>query len=90
MNIKQILQAIKKHSWWSEESPAVHQIAEWAWRGFIESSKYFAPRFLSLGIFIYKNDFLYEETPRDEKLQQFDFLLKKYLADNNYLQTKRQ
>ena len=48
MKQKELIKIIKKHEWWREEAPAVHQIAEWAWRGFIESSKYFDKRYLTI------------------------------------------
>lgn len=89
MKLLQILKEIKKHSWWVEECPATHQAVEWAWRGFIESSRYFHKDFLSLGVFIYRNDFGSEITPRDEKIEQFYFTLKKYKKDRHYLSQKK-
>lgn len=89
MKLPQILKEIKKHSWWIEECPATHQAVEWAWRGFIESSKYFHKDLLSLGVFIYRNDFGSEITPRDEKIEQFYFTLKKYRKNRNYLAQKK-
>lgn len=90
MKIEKILNEIKKHTWWIEESPATHQAAEWAWRGFIESSKYFDRRFLSIGIFIYRDDYISEVTPRDEKIKQFHFVLKRYVRNRKYIQKNRE
>lgn len=89
MKLSKILKEIKKHSWWIEESPVTHQIAEWAWHGFIESSRYFHRRLLSFGIFIYRNDFIHEITPREEKIEQFYFVLKQYKKNRNYLFQKK-
>ena len=83
-----ILKKIKNQEWWIEETPANHQVAEWAWRGFIESSRYFMKGLLSFSVFLYKNGFVSEVTPRDQKIKQFYFALKKYKKDKKYLGKK--
>lgn len=88
MKLDLILDKIGKHQWWIEESPATHQIAEWAWRGFMESSKYFDIPYLSMGIFVYRNDYISEVTPRDEKIKQFYFTLENYKRDKKYIQSR--
>lgn len=89
MTTKQLLKKMTKHTWWIEESPATHQIAEWAFRGFVESSKYFDKKHLSFGLFFYKNDFGSEITSRQEKIKQFYFALNKYKKDKKYLEKFR-
>lgn len=72
MKFEQVLKRIKSDTWWSEESPCNYQQAIPAWRAFILQSKTWGPRFLTIVIALYKNDFLFEKTSEQEKLTQFE------------------
>ncbi len=54
----------------------VLQAVLWAWHGFIEQYRYGHPRYLTLGLFFQKGAYGYELTPRDEKEEAFEYLIK--------------
>lgn len=85
VNLKFVLKQIKNHQWWSEEGPGVYAFIGWPLRAFIEQAKYFHPRYLSISIFIYRNDFFYEETPADEKSKIYDYIFQKVRQNRNWL-----
>jgi len=88
MRYNEVIKEIRDTGWWVEESPATHQVAEWAWRGFIDANKHFDKKHLSIGVFVYQKDFLSEFTPHNEKISQFNFILEKFLRDSHYLSKK--
>ena len=88
MELRKIIKEIKKHTWWSEETPGVHQIAQWAWRGFSESSKYFDPRFYP-SVFLSIGMISGMKKPREMKNTAVLFLLNKFSKNKNYLKQKR-
>lgn len=78
MNYKKLIKKIRSNAWWSEESPGNYQQAFWAWRGFVSQGDIFGKRFLSACIVLYRNDFVYEKTSKEEKLGQFYKILREY------------
>ncbi len=89
MTLKELLKIIKKHSWWSEEAPAAYQCVAYPLHCYIEQAKYFHPRYSSIGIWIFKNDFFYEETSRGERYEIYKFIFNKISKDKAYLRKQR-
>lgn len=85
ISLSSVLKKIEKHNWWSEEAPGVYAFIGWPLRAFIEQAKYFHSKYLSISIFIYQNDFFYEETPADEKLKVYNYIYKKAEKKMTYL-----
>lgn len=81
MTFRNIVEKIKKDTWWSEESPGTYQQSLHAWRGFILQSNTHGPNHLSILLSIYQNDFLYEKTSEQEKLSQFYKVLKEFIKN---------
>ena len=81
MNFESVVKKIKSDTWWSEESPCNYQQAIPAWRAFILQNKIWGPKFLTIIIALYKNDFLFEKTSRSEKLAQFKQILDTYIKN---------
>lgn len=71
MTFEQVIKKIKSDTWWSEESPGNFQQLISAWRAFLLQSKLYGPKFLSICICLYRDDFVYEKTSESEKLAQF-------------------
>lgn len=80
MRLRNILKEIKKHTWWSEEAPGVPMFCIWI-REFIRQSKFWHPKLPTIALMFFKKDFIYEETPEDQKIKIWNYVLKKYLAD---------
>ena len=80
-----VLRAVKRHDWWVEKAPGVYGYIGWVYRVFLEQSRYLYPRCLPLTIVIFKNDFFYEYTPADSKLQIYHYLFKRVRKDKNFL-----
>lgn len=89
INLPVVLKEIKKHSWWSEEAPAVYAFISGPLRTFIEQAKYFHPKYLTISIFIYRNDFFSELTPADEKLKIYYYIYDQVSKNKNYLKNLR-
>jgi phosphohistidine swiveling domain-containing protein len=77
MRFSQILKEAKKHTWWSEEAPAVPLYSLWV-RQFVQQSKYWHPRLPTIIICFFKSEFVFEETPEDEKLEIWNYLWQKH------------
>ena len=77
MNFTQILKEAKKHDWWSEESPGVPLYCIWASQ-FVHQSKYWHPKLPTIIICFFKNEFVFEETPEDEKLKIWYYVWQKH------------
>lgn len=89
MILKKLLKIIKKHNWWSEEAPAAYFFIVYPLYCFIEQAKYFHPRYASIGIFIFQNDFFYEESSRGEKYEIYKYIFEQTKKDKNYLRKKK-
>jgi len=89
INLKTVLKKIEEHRWWSEEAPGVYNFIGWPLRAFVEQGKYGHPKYLSVSIFIYRDDFFYEETPADEKLKVYNYIYDKTTKDKFYLKKIR-
>jgi phosphohistidine swiveling domain-containing protein len=85
MTLQKLLKIIKKYNYWSEEAPAAYQFVAYPLNCYIEQAKYFHPQYLSVGIWIFKDDFFYEETPREEKYEIYKYIFKKVKKDKRYL-----
>src|SRR3989338_9958850 len=71
MQLENVIKKIRSDSWWSEESPGNFQQAIPAWRAFVLQGNIYGKKYLTTCICLYENDFLYEKTSADEKLEQF-------------------
>lgn len=89
MTLKKLLQIIKKHNWWSEEAPGAYQYIMYPLHCYIEQAKYFHPKYASIGIWMLKDDFFYEETSREEKREIYKYIFKKIKKDKNYLKKQK-
>jgi phosphohistidine swiveling domain-containing protein len=89
MNFNEVLDEIKKHSWWIESGPAVLQVFLYPLYGFITQSRVFDPDNLKITIFVFNNDFVYEITPEDEKYQVYQYIVNRVKKDKDYLINKR-
>lgn len=81
MIYKDIIKKIQHDSWWSESAPGNYQQVLWAWRGFILQGNIYGPKFLSIAVILYKDNFMYEKTSEQEKLAQFYLVLKQFTSD---------
>ncbi|MFH0951610.1 MAG: PEP-utilizing enzyme [Patescibacteria group bacterium] len=86
MNKAKILRLIKNNTWWSEEGPAVPQFSSWATSAYLGHPKFFHPRQCRHTIFIFKNDFVYEESVEKEKGEVFNYVLARYARNKKYFQ----
>ena len=86
MKSPNIIEEIKKHTWWSEEAPGVPLFCIWI-RAFVEQSKFWHPKLPSMIIGFFKEDFVYEETREDEKLKIWDYVWKKYQRQPHFMDT---
>ena len=57
--------------------------------GFISQSRVFHPDFLKTTIFVFKNDFVYELTPEDEKYEVYKYMFRQVKKDKKYLLKKK-
>ncbi|MFA6215168.1 MAG: PEP-utilizing enzyme [Patescibacteria group bacterium] len=89
INLSSVLEEINNHTWWLEEAPGVYAFVGWPLRAFIEQAKYFHPKYLTLSVFIYRNDFFSELTPADEKLKVYYYIYDQVLKNKNYLKNLR-
>ncbi|MFA5954804.1 MAG: PEP-utilizing enzyme [Patescibacteria group bacterium] len=77
MSLERTLKETKKHTYWSEEAPAVPMFSIWV-RAFVEQSKFWHPTLPNFMVAFFKSDFVFEETPEDQKLAIWHYLWKKY------------
>jgi len=89
MTLKKLLKIIKGHNWWSEEAPGAYQFIIYPLYSHIEQAKYFHPKYASIGIWMFKNDFFYEETSREEKYEIYKCIFKKVKKDKKYLRKQK-
>lgn len=90
MNYNEVQKIIKKHTWWSEESPGTIQKLAYILQGFVEQSFYFHPKYLSTTILIFSDNYFYEETPAEEKLAIYYYIYEQCQKDPKYLEKKSQ
>jgi len=90
MRLIRLLKIIKKYHWWEESGPGVYQCVMYPLHAFIEESRYFHPKYLTVSIFIIQNEFFYEETPEEEKYEIYKYIFKQAKRDRRYLVKKRQ
>ncbi|OGL65652.1 hypothetical protein A3B21_03255 [Candidatus Uhrbacteria bacterium RIFCSPLOWO2_01_FULL_47_24] len=84
MKITKLISEIGRHTWWSEEAPGVPLFCIWI-RAFVEQSKFWHPKLPSMIIGFFKNDFVYEETPEDEKLKIWNYVWQKYQKSSGFM-----
>lgn len=90
MRYQKLLKIIKQHTWWEEKSAAVYQFVMYPLHCFVEQSRYFHPKYLSLSVFISTpGDFFHELTPEDEKSKQYWYVYEQVKRDPKYLIRKR-
>lgn len=89
MTLQKLLKIIKKHTWWSEEAPAAYQFIMYPLHCFIEQAKYFHPKYATIGIWMLKDDFFYEETSREERYEIYKYVFKKVKKDKDYLKKQK-
>ncbi len=80
----------KQHTWWIEHAPAVYQYVMYPLHAFIEQSRYFHPKYLTICYLLTKGDYFYEVTSEEEKYKVYQYIFRKVKKDNNYLQKKKQ
>lgn len=89
MKLFRLIKIIKKYHWWEESGPGTFQFVMYPLNAFVEESRYFHPDYLSVSIFLGKNDFFYEETPEEEKYEIYKYIFYKSQKDRRYLVKKR-
>lgn len=52
---------------------------------FVQQSKFWHPRLPNIILCFFKNDFVYEETPEDQKLAVWNYILKKHFVKPQYV-----
>lgn len=54
-------------------------------RQFVQQSKFWHPKLPNIILCFFKNDFVYEETPEDQKITVWNYIMKKHLANPGYV-----
>lgn len=83
MTLAELKTFIKSETWWSEEAPGVPQTTIFFWRAHMEQSKYLPLNLPRVGYFLYKDDFMFEETLASDKLKIFHYLFDTYQKDSS-------
>lgn len=84
MEIEGLKKIIKENRWWSEEAPCCFLYSPWM-RSYLDQGDYFGTKLLSLGIYILKNEFVYEETLVAEKERLTNYIFKNQLENRQFL-----
>jgi len=87
MKYREINKELHKHTWWSEEAPAVPLNSVWV-RQYVQQQKYWHPRLPSMIVCFFKNEFVFEETPEDEKLEIWHYLWEKHQKNPGFMKKR--
>ncbi len=88
MKFPQAIKEITKHKWNSEESPGCYQTLIWPLCCFIRQTRVFHPKYHKITIAVFKDDFMYEETPIDEKYEIYKFIFRQMKKNQNWTKKK--
>ncbi|MFA6098886.1 MAG: PEP-utilizing enzyme [Patescibacteria group bacterium] len=89
MDFAQLQKTIKNISWWEEKAPAAYHCVAQIMHAFIEQSRYFHPKYLTIAVLPFQDDFFYEETPEQEKYEVYKYIFNKSKINNRYLALKK-
>ncbi len=85
MRYKELLKEIDKHTWWSEEAPAVIQTIIYPLHCYLKQSKVFHPKLISFVVVGFKDDFMCERASESEKYAIYKYIFKKMKKDRDFL-----